>query len=374
MTVLAGHEPDRLKENTSRQSGFEILRLLAMVFVVGNHFGAHSGFEFLPSDASANRLWIEFFEFLGYNSVNIFVLLTGYFRIQSRGFKTAKLIQFWLQLFFYSMGIYLVFVLAGWMPLSFGGIIRHALPVASGRWWFASTYFVLTLLSPFLNMLLKAFSRKQFLVFLAVTGFCWCVMPTLTGTVFEGNYLLWFIFVYSLAAYLRLYGIRTRLSAGKLIALAASCFVLAYLIIVLIDTLGAGHGPFGEMRYYFFSFQRFPMPFLSFFLFLGFSKLRIKPRPFLNAVSSASFAVYLVSEHTSVRYPMWLDLFRNREYIGDPLLILRCLGEIAAIFIISILIELARTCLLERNYMPLVRRLAKSADRRIESFEGEKKP
>ena len=105
--------PVETKGTAARQSNFELMRIAAMLLILAGHFGAHSGFEFPQDRLTFNRLWIELFEIGGNISVNVFVLLSGYFRIEARGFKTAKLIQLWLQLFFYSMGIYAVFVLMG---------------------------------------------------------------------------------------------------------------------------------------------------------------------------------------------------------------------------------------------------------------------
>ena len=360
------------KGNASRQSCFELMRIVMMLLIIAGHFGSHGGFEFPSEGFCANRLWVEFFEVGGNIAVNVFILLSGYFRIQSRGPKTAKLIQLWLQLFFYSIGIYFVFVLAGRDPLSLGEIVRRALPVSFLKWWFASAYFVLTLFSPFLNRLLNSLGQKQYLRLLALMCFCWCVMPTVTGQYFESNNLIWFVFLYSLAGYLRLYGIRTRLSAGKLIALAAACVALNYLTVVLFGFLSRTHPYFADKVFYFYDFQRVPLLVISLLVFLGFSRLPLKPSRFIRTVASAVFGVYLIHDHEYVRYFLWLDLFRNREHAEDPLLILRFAGEVVLIFVCCILLELARIHLLEKKYMPAVSRAAEWINRKAEAFGGRK--
>ena len=366
--TLAEKSPERIQSHTSRQSNLELMRIVAMVLIVAGHFGSHSGFLFPAEKLSANRLWVEFFEIGGNISVNVFVLLSGYFRIESRGFRSEKLIRLWLQLFFYSLGIYLVFVLAGKDPLSFGEIFRRVLPVSFLQWWFASTFFVLTLFSPLLNRFLKSFSRKQYLGFLALTCFCWCVMPTLTGQPFEGNHLLWFVFLYALAGYIRLYGVKTGFSAGKLIAMSFACAVLTFFTVVLLDVLGMKSEYFESKRFYFYDIQRLPLLAISLLLFLGFSRLRMKPSRTVNVIASAMFGVYLIHDHEYVRYFFLLDLFRNREHGDDPLLILRFLGEILLVMAFCTLIELARIHLLEKRYMPAVRRAAKVLDQKADAF------
>ena len=361
-------------ETSVRQSNFELLRMIAMVIIVAGHFGSHSGFDFPSDRITMNRLWIEFFEIGGNISVNVFVLLSGYFLIKSESSRTKKLIQLWLQLFFYSLIIYFVFVIAGKDPLAFGEIIRRVLPVSFVQWWFASTYFVLALFSPYLNSLLKSFGRKQYLGLLALMCFCWSIMPTVTGQAFEGNFLLWFAFLYALGGYIRLYGLPASLSAGKLIALSLLCVILTYLTVVILDFLSLKHEYLRSKTFYFYEIRRIPLLVISVLLFCGFARLRIRSSRWINTLASAMFGVYLIHDHAYVRYYLWLDLFHNRDHGGDPLLILRFAGEVLLVMAGCTLIELARIHLLEKKYMPAVSRLAERIDRKAGSLFTEQPP
>lgn len=353
-------------KSVARQSNLELLRILAMALIVAGHFCAHSGYDFPAEQYSFNRLWVEFFAIGGNISVNIFVLLSGYFRIEARGLHTAKLIRLWLQLFFYSLVIYFVFVLTGKAPLSFGEIIRRALPVSFRQWWFASCFFVMTLFVPYLNRLLKSLNRKQYLGLLLLTGFCWSLLPTLTGQLFESNQLLWFMFLYSLAGYLRLYGLKTRLTGGKLIALSALCAAAAFASTVLLGMLGMKYPYLLEKRFYFYEIYRLPLLAVSLLLFAGFLRIQVRPNRLINTVASAMFGVYLIHDHPYVRYFLWLDLFHNMDHIADPLLFFLFLGEVSVILAACTVIELLRIHLLERKYLPAVQRLAGALDKRLE--------
>ena len=367
MTLTEDH-PAKEGGGADRQSCFELLRIIAMMLVVAGHFGSHSGFDFPANEFSFNRWWIEFFEIGGNISVNVLVLLSGYFRIQSQGPKTAKLIQLWLQLFFYSMGIYLIFVVAGKDPLSIGEIIRRALPVSFMQWWFASTYLVLTLFSPYLNRLLRSFSRRQYLGFLTLSFFCCSLMPTLTGQAFESNHLTWFIFLYALAGYIRLYGVKTRLSAGKLIGLSVICVLLTFSSVLLLETLSLRFAILQNKIFYFYDIQRIPLLIISLLFFLGFSQLQMKTNRKLNQFAAAMFGVYLIHDHEYIRYYLWLDLFHNMDHAQDPLLFVRFAGEILVVFFCCALIELVRIRLLEKHYLPVVQRAATRIDQKTASL------
>lgn len=64
---------DMQNKNSVRQSNIELLRIIAMVMIVGHHFAVHGwegGFPY-PS-ISVNRLWIQFIQMGGKIGVNVF--------------------------------------------------------------------------------------------------------------------------------------------------------------------------------------------------------------------------------------------------------------------------------------------------------------
>jgi surface polysaccharide O-acyltransferase-like enzyme len=201
-----------IEEKTQRSSNFELLRIVAMIMIVAHHFSVHGGFDFALDSVTVPRLWIQFIQMGGKIGVDIFVLISGYFLVTSSKIKIFKILKLWLQLFFYSVLLYLVFILTGQEDFSIRTFINTCLPVLNSNWWFASTYFVLYLISPFINIFLKAMDKKQYQRFLCLLLVIWCFIPTFTRCDFQSNYLLWFIFLYSIAAYIRLWTDQSKLS------------------------------------------------------------------------------------------------------------------------------------------------------------------
>lgn len=66
-----------------RQTNMEALRILSMFFIVSFHLSYKSGFDF--SDPTPNLLWVKSLWLLGELGVNLFMLVTGYFLVTSRG-------------------------------------------------------------------------------------------------------------------------------------------------------------------------------------------------------------------------------------------------------------------------------------------------
>ena len=105
-----------------RLPNFEILRVLAMFLIIVGHFFVHGlrgegngvmlsydGKSVLDtvSFGIAQSLWV-----FSSISVNLYVLISGYFLVQSKA-KWGKIPSIWTQTAFYSVCIYLLFAVVG---------------------------------------------------------------------------------------------------------------------------------------------------------------------------------------------------------------------------------------------------------------------
>ena len=148
----------------SRNSAVELLRILSMLLIVGCHFATYGGFSFSASDLSPARFLYGFWELGGNLGTDIFVLISGYYLIENDSFsiRREKAFRLWAQIFFWSLLLFAVSFLWGAGDLSGKNILRTLFPVTFSRWWFASTYFVLYLLHPFLRKGLPPLSFGRF--------------------------------------------------------------------------------------------------------------------------------------------------------------------------------------------------------------------
>ena len=163
-----------------RDSSFELLRIISMICIVSSHFATHGRFHFDAQTVSIPRLWWCFIEMGGYFGVNVFVLISGYFLINDHSglFNYKRILKFWGQVAFYSVVIYVIFGLAGFIEFSWKETICTLFPITTNRWWFASTYFTLYLFHPFLNMFLRRMEKDIFRNFLVlVSGIYQIVWP-----------------------------------------------------------------------------------------------------------------------------------------------------------------------------------------------------
>lgn len=345
-----------------RHSNIELLRIIAMIIIVAHHFSIHGGFEFSTNTITVNRLWVQFIQIGGKIGVDVFVLISGYFLISAQSLKTNKMIRLWIQIFMYSILIFILFTSLGIEPFGIRELIRHCFPVTFSQWWFASTYFVLYLISPYINRLLNTFGKGDYQRFLMLLTICWCIIPTLTEQTFQCNDLLWFVYLYSLGGYIKLHSQKTNIKGTTYILLSVVVTILTFLSAVVFDLLGTKMPFFGNHATFFFEMQKLPIVVTSVLLFIGFLKIDIGYKRIVNLVSSATFGVYLIHDNSYVRPFLWKTVFKNASYSESNILIPYSLFVIAIVFIVCTIIELARIYLLEQRYIGLINSLANVID------------
>lgn len=202
-------------KHNQRNSSIELLRIISMIMIVFHHFAVHGGFEWEASNVTIPLFWYNFIIMGGKIGVDLFVLISGYFLVNSNGnvFNFRRILKFMGQVFFYSISIYVVFGICGLSDIGIKSLIKALFPITFSSWWFASTYFVLYLLHPFLNKLLHCLNKKNYQYLLVMLVVCWSIIPTFTMSQFQGNSLLWFMTLYAIAGYVKIYGFNNKFNS-----------------------------------------------------------------------------------------------------------------------------------------------------------------
>ena len=280
-----------------------------MVIIVAHHFSVHGGFNFPTSSITINRLWQQFI-FMGGGLGNcIFVMLSGYFLIASEGISPRKLLNLWTRIFFWSVVIFCAFVYSDIVPFGFRSALRAFMPVTRSQWLFASTYFVMYLVHPYVNRLLHSFTREEYRKFFLSVMIYWCIIPMLTSSDFEANNTISFICIYSIAGYLRLYGVD--LCGRKYLLYALGFIWINFMSTIFLDLIGLKIAIAAKVALYLHSMMR---PFTiaaALCLLVGFRSLNIPHSKLINTIASATFGVYLIHDSNLVRPFLWLEVFRN---------------------------------------------------------------
>lgn len=349
----------RLNTNSTkvaRDSSFELLRIMSMFFIVICHFATHGGFDFGAQTLTLPRFWWYFIEMGGNFGVDVFVLISGYFLVASKNelFNANRILKFWGQVFFYSIAIYVIFGIAGINEFSLKSLVKTVFPITFGQWWFASTYFVLYLIHPFLNNLLNKIDKKTYQSLLTLLITIWCIIPTFTGTSFQSNSLLWFITLYCVAGYIRLFDLNRIFTTKHFFCFWLLFSALRYLSSVILIILGTKIPFAADHSLHFYGTQSV-LTFLSALsLFMAFKSIKMDYQKWINSIASASFGVYLIHDSGIIRPFLWTTVFKNATYQNTAFLIPYSIFAVLLVYTVSTIIDLLRQATIEKVFLSIL--------------------
>lgn len=339
-----------------RDSNFELLRILAILFIISFHCAWEGGFEY-PAFCF-NKFLVESFHMLGEIGVNLFILISGYHMIRGR-FKIKKLIALLLQVQFYNWICVFLCVHFGTLTLDRRTVFINFFPVTEYKYWFATVYILLYLFSPYINRLLLCLSRKEFQKMLLLCLAVFCIFPTVYGalkndteTLFYYNRFIWLLIVYMIGAYIRLYPPVKYGSFAKWLGISALIFFFMEFAIYVMERFQPFFNKVGIVGgNYFWRPNTIPIAAVSLSLFLCFRFIKVKPIKAVNLLASTTFGIYLLHDG-QLNFYMWQVLLKSTEYTFSPRLILFIPMCALLIFITGACVDFLRQLL----FRPLIQR------------------
>ena len=182
---------------TQRSSNLELLRILCMLLIIGDHLTGQGGIADYTTPPSSFAFCL-----IGCGSriaCSVFILIGGWFLCE-QPYKTRRPLSLWLSLWLYTVPVTLLCRLAG-LDVSFGALRWAAFPASTRQLWFISDYLLLLLCVPLLNRVLRGLPRTAHRGLLAVLAVPMILYPTLFGENGIVSDTAWmFLYEYLLAA------------------------------------------------------------------------------------------------------------------------------------------------------------------------------
>lgn len=339
-----------------RESQFELMRIISMLFIVLYHILVHG--KIFEHATGSMSLFLVFIESLILVHVNSFVLVSGYFQCKGK-LKLGKAIKINNMTWFYKVVMMLVLIATSLIAKPDIIIRLHTyLPIDYGTYWFINSYLILYLISPILNKIINSSSKKNLQKVILTLFIIISVLSTVTRDVFyntlTGRSLCTFILLYFIGAYIRNYPISDSYfmkpfsnNAKRLIYFSTYLFAaimstFCWLGYTYLHPLGAFANEVGSILS--FNHVSYASPIViiqSIGYFLYFSTLNFKNK-FINKVSSSTLAVYLISENIFLREMIYDKIGLTKITNITISLILEILIATIVIFIICTLIEILR--------------------------------
>lgn len=327
----------------------DLLRVISMLMVVCIHFYGHGGLiEGALIPGTFNWYAGNLMNVLCYVAVNCFVLLSGY-NFCKLTFKLRRITSLWVQVFFYSVVLYIIACVLFKNEFSVKDLIKSFLPVTMQRYWFVSAYFLLIAVSPFLNAAVNAMNQRTHFLCCCTLLVLFSVLHNIFyisdfGDVMGGYSFLWFAVLYVVAAYIRLYIPAEPKHRGRLFAV----YGISASLIAAERFLAYGITPFFFGRVVltslFYSYNSILMVAASLALFLAIRTFEVKSSLLRKTVAffaPVSFGVYLIHEHTFIRPLLWgwLD---PAGFAQSPWMLFYAVGCTIAIFLFGAAAEWCR--------------------------------
>lgn len=356
-------------EKPMRNSSIELLRILSILMIVFHHFAFHGGFQFENTDLSITRFWYNLIVMGGKLGVDIFIFISGYFLVTDNNglFNIKKTLRFWGQVFFYSVTIFAIFIFTGLKEINLTTIRQAFFPLTYSTWWFASVYFILFLIHPFLNIFIHKLDKKSYQIMLIMFLLCGCIIPTFFESSFQGNNLTWFFIIYFLAGYIRLYGLSPKFTVKHYAILAVVSLLTIYILSTFLTLLGTKYEYFSKRTGYFNGIEKLPVLIAAVCIFMLFSSIKIKSNV-INRIATTCFGVYLIHDHPFIRRFIWDTLFKNATYQNSLKLIPYSLIVVLSVYAVCAIIDFVRQHLFEKPFMKVVDKKEEKYTKTIENI------
>ncbi|MBQ7840027.1 MAG: acyltransferase [Lachnospiraceae bacterium] len=337
-----------------RQANLELLRIITMLMIVTIHMANHGDLITFAKQGTVSYyiVWILFG--MGFGSITIYLLISSYFLIDAK-FSLWKIAKMGGQVFFYAFGITALFWTFTDVEHELKTMVFSVLPIASDFYWFVSMYVGMYLLSPILNKLIRAMTKRQLECAMALSFLLVSVWPNIIYyssalNTAGGVSISWFLTVYLFGAYMKLYykpdghfGKKLLWAIGASLLIPLSRFVIEALLqtplgkISILDDLMWGYSVF-------FSYSSILSSLSAILWFIAFLNLEIKPGKaanMINKVAGAAFGVYLIHDHLYIRETLW-DKVCAYNWLDKWYLLPACIGTVIVIYTVCTLMELLR--------------------------------
>ena len=338
-----------------RMVNIELLRIVSMMMVVMLHYlGKGNLLPPLTGSMTVNGYVAWGMESLCIVAVNVYMLISGYFLVES-GFKPGRLVELLCQVLFYSILVPIVLMILGIIPASVFGInhiLETVLPVQMVHYWFITVYVIMYLLSPVLSTAAKAMKQEQLrntivalLLFFSVSK---SILPFQLVNDNKGYDGLWFVCVFLVAAYMRLYGLNFFMVKGNgrrgTLGYLAGC-VGVYAIMLLVRAVYLKTGSLDHFIQNTYHYNHILTLFAAVSLFYAFYHLKFNGEKWWSKlickVAPYTLGVYLLHEQLDMRYlwPKWLGATAE---CNVAMLILKSVFSVLIVFAVGIIVDMAR--------------------------------
>lgn len=324
-----------------RQSNIELLRIIAIAFIVIWHVSIHAQKGELPTHNYIGAITIT--------GVNLFLLITGYFGLKLRWSSLLNIVA--VVVFYTLLSIIANAYILGISP-SFGNIVQLCAPVSCSPWWFVSCYYILMLLSPAINIAIEKSSNKQFLYILFSLIYLSCVSGLLFKNTINHNGLCitQFITMYWVGNAIKRFNVNGGVKAKHFV----TAYIIATLAIFITQKFNVGT----------YTYNNPLIIIAAVSLFCIVAKLNFTNK-WVNWLATFMFPVYLLQDSPfGFKVYKMLYNFGKAEDFCSTKYVLVLSAYVVTLFVAAILLEQTRRAIMNKP----VKKLSDFLNKKVNIF------
>lgn len=332
-------------KNTSRDSNFELLRVLSMLAIVAGYFAGQSGL-FLEGTQYNQYIGILF----GSGSriaVSLFLMIGMWFMVNTN-FRIRRFFSIWTESIFWTVSISLIMLIISPNFTILKQAIKGFLPIFGGSHWFISLYLVLILLSPFLQKIKNTLTLKEqkILLFILLTYY-----GINTLIIHKNDYydsIPWFITIYFLIGYLKITLLKNPLKNPLRFLLSG--FLIYFLLVTFhylnhfsfsLSIINTIFNKIDFFALYFLSdFRSLPNVLCALLIFCFFRSINIGRLFILNLLATGSLSVYIIHQIPAFYNFLWCDIFMASYFSKSNFYFFYFIGVIITTYLCGFLLGL----------------------------------
>lgn len=330
-----------------RQSNLELLRIMTMLLIIADHYVANSGIKdlFDYSNANRNMVFLHIWSEWGKTAINCFILISGYFMCTSR-LTIERYLKVYLTAKGYKIIIFVALAIVGIQTVSFESIYSlvfcYFLRADIG---FTGSFLIFYLFIPFYNLLLEKLDKTMHKKLVFMLLFFYSVLPTFFSNGAMTDPIIWYMTLYFVAAYIRLYPadwMKNNKLCGSLLFIS---------VIVTSVCIGVDSFDGGEYHCLIDNSNRVMAFLIGLFAFLFFNNLKMEYNKFVNNVAATTFGVLCIHANSeAMRVLIWNIILDVPGQYDDSFagLIAHAGFSVVGVFMVCSLIDMLRIHLVEK--------------------------
>ena len=340
------------KKSHTRESGIELLKILAMFLIVMYHVTQAICYKNEALDSSylldlsqstnnIQQLILSWMMGWGPQGNIIFFVCSAWFLLDSKRVNKKKILYSIANVWIINVFFVCIFKLGGWFDISTKQAIRCLFPVIFQLNWYITFYLLFYSIHLMLNKVIFALTQKQLLTISITMLFLYFGIDYLLNDDFMAyNELVLFISIYFIIAYMKLY--LSKLSNSKKVNIFGLIIGIlgTIFLTVLTNILGNHISVFSDKLMHWHDNNS---PFMLLIAICLFNLFRQKKfhNNFVNYISSLTLLIYIIHDNVFigkyVRPSVWIFI---HEKLGYNYVLIEDLCFALILFIVATIISL----------------------------------